>query len=86
MVASNCRQAAVYGAGIMAFDGRRAAALRFDGLPLVRLGLFIADQLEIDETWDTVGMRGTGSHDVVASGIELPRERTCTMFDPMWLD
>jgi alkylation response protein AidB-like acyl-CoA dehydrogenase len=82
---SNCQQAAVIAAGIFAFRDGRPSELR-DGAPVARLGFFTADQLEIDETWNTVGLRATGSHDMFGTDIALPRERTCTLFDAMWPD
>ena len=83
---SNCHQAKVVGAGIMAFDGGRPSELDRDGRPIVRLGFFTDDQFEIVETWDTVGLRGTGSHDLTLAGADLPRERTATLFDTAWPD
>lgn len=32
----------------------------------------------IEETWDSLGMRATGSHDVVLSGVLVPAERLVT--------
>jgi indole-3-acetate monooxygenase len=83
---SNCQQAAVIGAGMLVFRDGRPSELRGDGSPVPRLGLFTADQLQIDETWNTVGLRATGSHDLVGTDIALPKERTCTLFDAMWPD
>ncbi len=34
-----------------------------------------ADGVSIVETWDTLGMRGTASHDVVFDGVFLPAEK-----------
>lgn len=31
--------------------------------------------VRIEETWDTLGMRATGSHDLVLAGVRLPAER-----------
>lgn len=83
---SNCQQAAVVAAGIMAFDEGRPVEFNADGSPVIKLGFFTADQLEVDETWNTVGLRGSGSHDVVGSEIDLPPERVATLFDEMWPD
>lgn len=74
------------GAGMIAYEGDRPAELRSDGMPLIRLGFFTSEQIEVDETWNTVGMPGTGSHDIVATDVALPRERACTLFDSMWPD
>ncbi len=35
-----------------------------------------ADEVEICDTWDTVGLRGTGSHDVELHDVFVPTERT----------
>jgi alkylation response protein AidB-like acyl-CoA dehydrogenase len=83
---SNCHQAAVISAGMIAFADGRPAEMTPEGGPLIRLGFFTADQLEIEETWDTVGMRGTGSHDMVGNDIPLPAERASHLFAPMWPD
>ena len=34
-----------------------------------------ADGVRLEETWDTLGMRGTASHDVVMEDVIVPRER-----------
>lgn len=34
--------------------------------------LIPADQLDIEDTWHTAGLRGTGSNDVVADGVVVP--------------
>ncbi len=43
---------------------------------LPRMAVFSADQVKIDETWDMIGMRATGSHDVVADNVTVPKEWT----------
>jgi alkylation response protein AidB-like acyl-CoA dehydrogenase len=53
---------------------------------VIRLAFLGRDQFTIEETWDTVGMRGTGSHHISASAIQLPRERSATLWDAMWPD
>ncbi len=39
------------------------------------------DQLEILDTWHTLGLRGTGSHDSVADEVFVPDERVLSIFD-----
>jgi acyl-CoA dehydrogenase len=34
-----------------------------------------SDGVRLEETWDTLGMRGTASHDLVFDGVRVPRER-----------
>lgn len=52
--------------------------LRLDnnGLPIRRFMWLPTEDIEILNTWDTLGMRGTGSHDVVASDVFVPETRT----------
>jgi alkylation response protein AidB-like acyl-CoA dehydrogenase len=47
-----------------------------DGAEVVHFSVpFSADGVELVETWDTLGMRGTASHDVVLDGVMVPAER-----------
>lgn len=84
--ASGCQHAAVSANGIMGFDGGRPCELHPDGSPVMRLAFLSEDQLTVEETWNTVGMRGTGSHDELAADVEVPRERTGTLWSQMWPD
>lgn len=43
---------------------------------LPRMAVVPVDQVKIDETWDMIGMRATGSHDVVADNVTVPKEWT----------
>jgi len=83
--ASGCRHAAIAASGVMIFDGEKPE-LNPDGSPVVRLAILTEDQFSVEETWDTVGMRGTGSDDITATDVPLPRERIGTLWDPMWPD
>lgn len=42
--------------------------------------------LEILDTWHTLGLRGTGSHDAVADEVFVPRTRVFSLFDGPVLD
>ncbi|MYL34052.1 acyl-CoA dehydrogenase [Pontibacillus yanchengensis] len=48
-----------------------------------QVGWFLIDSsldgVSIDYTWDTVGMRGTGSHDLVLNNVQLPEKRLVEM-------
>src|SRR6266508_2004849 len=46
----------------------------------------ITDELEIVDTWHTLGLRGTGSHDVVADELFVPIARVFSLFDGPVLD
>jgi indole-3-acetate monooxygenase len=43
-------------------------------------------ELRILDTWRTLGLRGTGSHDAVADGVFVPNARLFTLFDGPVLD
>ncbi|MDA3627409.1 acyl-CoA dehydrogenase family protein [Saccharopolyspora sp. WRP15-2] len=65
--ASGCMGADVLGVGI---PGDETTA----GKP--RTAVLRPEQVEIVQEWDVVGMRGTGSFDLVVRGAEVPREWT----------
>lgn len=65
--ASGCMGADLLGVGM---PGDDASA----GKP--RTAVLRPEQAEIIQEWDVVGMRGTGSFDLVVDGVEVPREWT----------
>ncbi len=42
----------------------------------VRFAMIPTSEIEILDTWDVAGLRGTGSHDVVVKDVFVPAERT----------
>jgi alkylation response protein AidB-like acyl-CoA dehydrogenase len=44
------------------------------------------DDMKILDTWHTLGLRGTGSHDAVADGVLVPSEQVFSLFDGPVLD
>src|SRR6201996_93506 len=44
------------------------------------------EQLQILDTWHTLGLRGTGSHDSVADEVFVPNERVLSIFDGPVID
>ena len=44
------------------------------------------EQLQILDTWHTLGLRGTGSHDTVAEEVFVPAERVLSIFDGPVID
>ncbi|MGW0708383.1 acyl-CoA dehydrogenase family protein [Streptomyces sp. NPDC002643] len=65
--ASGCEGADVLGVGIRAGEDRA-------GRPLT--AVLRPEQVEIAENWEVVGLRGTGSHDLVVDGAVVPDEWT----------
>src|SRR5262245_59692289 len=46
-----------------------------NGQPVALIKVFPREQAEIFDNWDTLGMRGTGSHDVNVDDLFAPAER-----------
>jgi alkylation response protein AidB-like acyl-CoA dehydrogenase len=49
--------------------------------PQVRSVLFRAEETRVIDTWDTSGLRGTGSHDLEVRDVLVPAERTFSLFE-----
>jgi len=56
------------------------------GVPEVRFAFVKRSDLKILDTWHVGGLRGTGSHDVVAENVRVPRARTLFAAEPSTLD
>jgi alkylation response protein AidB-like acyl-CoA dehydrogenase len=50
-----------------------------------RTGLVPIDQITVERTWDTVGLRGTGSHTAILDKVFVPDHRTLETFTLMGL-
>lgn len=71
---SGCSHSDWITAGFIVADDKEAT-----GPPARRMGFFAATEAKILDTWHVAGLRGTGSHDIAAQEIVVPREWT---FDP----
>ena len=71
--ASGCLHSELIQLGVLVMDGDRPA-LRRDGSPDWRFAYVRTDDVEIVDTWDTLGLRGTGSNDVVVRELRVPIE------------
>jgi len=69
-------------AGCMVEDGPRPAGER----PMPCVVAIPKDDLQVLDTWHTLGLRGTGSHDALADEVFVPATRTCSLFDGPVLD
>lgn len=77
---SGCRHADIMSGGVTVIeDGSPRTGA--DGQPETRTVVFRATDCNIDlETWDTVGLRGSGSHDYTVKDLFVPDEHS---FDPL---
>jgi alkylation response protein AidB-like acyl-CoA dehydrogenase len=75
---SGCMGASLIGVGIAPKKG--------DMLGLPRLAVMPREKVRVEETWNVVGLVGTGSHDVVIEGVVVPEEWTFVRGGPSSLD
>jgi Acyl-CoA dehydrogenases len=67
--------ASLIGAGIKVDDGEAGG-----GLP--RMAVMPRKKVSIKHTWDSAGLTATGSHDIVADGVEVPEDWTFVRGSP----
>jgi alkylation response protein AidB-like acyl-CoA dehydrogenase len=72
---SGCMHADWYQVGVLVMDDERPS-LRPDGHPDARFAYLPCERAEIIDTWHSLGLRGTGSHDVEVHGLRVPVEHT----------
>ncbi|MFW6089074.1 MAG: acyl-CoA dehydrogenase family protein [Gemmatimonadota bacterium] len=63
-------------------DGSGGPTVGEDGHPVTLLTFFPRGEAEIVDNWDTLGMRGTGSHDIVVDDLFVPSEHAI-VFGPL---
>src|SRR5437879_6318091 len=63
------------------FDGDQPR-LRPDGTPVMRFMLFPTAQCEILDTWHSIGLRGTGSHDYAIADAFVPSTQSLSFREP----
>ncbi|MBB4953889.1 alkylation response protein AidB-like acyl-CoA dehydrogenase [Agrobacterium vitis] len=66
-----------WGSGVMGAS-IVGAGIKVEGesSPLPRTAVMPRESVTVDETWDTIGLRATGSHDIVASKVIVPEDWT----------
>jgi len=62
--------------GALIFEGDKLRTRPSSNDPEIRLMVFSADQVEILDTWDSSGLRGSGSHDFKVTNAFVPNDRT----------
>jgi alkylation response protein AidB-like acyl-CoA dehydrogenase len=72
-------------AGVL-FAGAFSVAPSAETRPLPIVLALLREELEVLDTWHTLGLRGTGSHDAVASEIFVPAARAFSLFDGPRID
>jgi indole-3-acetate monooxygenase len=79
--ASGCMHSSVLHGASKVFDGERPR-LRPNGDQEIRICYFCPKSgARILDTWDTSGMRGTGSHDIEVEDLFVPEEHTFSALD-----
>jgi alkylation response protein AidB-like acyl-CoA dehydrogenase len=71
---SGCQNATWLSGGFLVMDEGKPR-LNPDGSPHVQLLFFPRSQAQILDTWDTAGLRGTGSHDYQVEDVFIPADR-----------
>lgn len=72
---SGCKGADIVGVGISPKKDNES-----QGLP--RMAVLPAHKAKIEMTWDTVGLKGTGSHDLVVENVSVPEAWTFVRGEP----
>ena len=78
---SGCQHATWLIGHFLIFDGDSPRILP-NGLPETRFGFLPAEECEILDTWNTNGLRGSGSHDWAVKDRFIPEERTFNLAAP----
>ncbi len=78
---SGCQHANWIVGGCRVLDGAEPR-LRADGTPVSRILFFPAEACEIIDTWDSIGLRGTGSHDYSVTNVFVPATRSLSFREP----
>ena len=78
---SGCQHSGWIVGGCRILDGDQPRLLP-NGTPLMRVLFFLAADCEILDTWNSIGLRGTGSHDYAVSDVFVPAERSLSLRGP----
>jgi alkylation response protein AidB-like acyl-CoA dehydrogenase len=78
---SGCQHCAWIVGGCRIFDGDQPR-LGPNGMPVTRIMFFRASDCEILDTWHSIGLRGTGSHDYAVADVFVPAARSLSFREP----
>ncbi|MGA3005559.1 MAG: acyl-CoA dehydrogenase family protein [Acetobacteraceae bacterium] len=80
-LASGCQHSNWIVGGCRILDGDQPR-LRPDGTPITRILFFPAAECEILDTWHSIGLRGTGSHDFAVADVFVPVTHSLSLREP----
>jgi alkylation response protein AidB-like acyl-CoA dehydrogenase len=78
-LASGCHHAVWLGGNALVFDGE-VPRMGPDGAPDFKNMFFKPEECEILDTWHSLGLRGTGSTDIVVNDVFVPEEQVFSVF------
>ena len=78
---SGCQHSSWIVGGCRILDGAEPR-VGADGTPITRILFFPAAECEILDTWYSIGLRGTGSHDYAVTDVFVPAARSLSFREP----
>jgi indole-3-acetate monooxygenase len=78
---SGCQHSKWLVGGCQIMDGNEPR-LRPNGSPVTRILFVPADECEIIDTWHSIGLRGTGSHDYAVADVFVPADHSFSFREP----
>src|SRR6185369_8217171 len=78
---SGCQHSAWIVGGCRILDGEQPR-VGADGAPVTRILFFPAAECEILDTWHSIGLRGTGSHDYTVTDVFVPAAHSLSFREP----
>ena len=79
---SGCMHATVLGGHSRIFEADGSPRLRADGRQLDRTLIFNRDKAVIDDVWQVIGLKGTGSNTFTVDDLFVPEEETIDRENP----
>ena len=79
---SGCMHATLLGGHSMIFEADGSLRLRADGRQLDRTLIFTPDKAVIDNVWQVMGLKGTGSNTFTVENLFVPEEETIDRANP----
>ena len=80
--ASGCRAATWMGAHCQVVEPDGSLRLNQHGRPAIRTLLFPVEQVRLEDTWNTIGLRGTASDSYSVADVFVPEAFSATREDP----